>query len=244
MISAMYINNETGSIFDIAQTVKTVENSGFTPYIHCDAVQAFGKIPIDLAKLKVDMMSLSAHKIHGIKGCGALFLRKGTRIAPQIFGGGQENNLRSATLNTPGIFAFGQAAKEAFKDIEKNSRHIENLYDCTAAKIKDACPEIIFNLKTSNISKYIMSLKLPNIKSEIMLNYLSERNIYISSGSACSEKRKNSKDFGRVLLNFGLDKISADCTIRVSFSKYNTIGEADEFVRVLAEGIQKFKLVL
>lgn len=243
LISAMLVNNETGSVFDIAAILKTVENSGFTPYIHCDAAQAFGKIPIDLDRLKVDMMSLSAHKIHGIKGCGALFLRKGKRIAPQIFGGEQENGLRSSTLNTPGIFAFGKAAEEAFKNFDKNNRYIDALYDHTAARIKEKCPEVIFNQRqnSKNISKYIMSLRLPGIKSEVMTNYLSMHNIYISSGSACSEKRRGQKSPGRVLLNYGLDKNSADCSVRVSFSKYNTQQEADEFAEVLAEAINRFK---
>jgi cysteine desulfurase len=240
LISAMMVNNETGSIFDIAQIVKTVENSGFSPYIHCDAVQALGKVPIDLNKLKIDILSISAHKIHGIKGCGALFLRKGKRIAPQLYGGGQEKALRSSTLNTPGIFAFGEAAKH----FGQNTEHIENLYDRTAAKIKGNCPEVIFNLNANNFSKYIMSLRLPNIKSEVMLNYLSARGIYVSSGSACSEKRKNQRESNRVLLNHGLDKNAADSTIRVSFSKYSTIEEANEFADALAEGISKFKPVL
>jgi cysteine desulfurase len=240
LISAMLVNNETGSVFDIASIAKIVENSGFLPYIHCDAVQAFGKIPIDLAKLKVDMMSLSSHKIHGIKGCGALFLRKGTKITPQIFGGGQENGLRSSTLNTPGIFAFGKAAEEIFRDFDQNNKYIESLYDHAVLKITEKCPDIVFN-QVNQYSKYILSLRLPDIKSEVMLNYLSAKKIYVSSGSACSEKRQNSKESKRVLLNYGLDKKSADFTIRASFSKYNTIDEIEEFADALAEGIERFK---
>ena len=243
LISVMLVNNETGSIFDIFEIIKTVENSGLRDklYIHCDAVQAFCKLPIDLNKLKIDMMSISAHKIHGLKGSGALFLRKNKRIIPQIYGGGQENNLRSSTLNTPGIFAFGKAVEEAVGDFDKNKEYIENLYDYAVEKIKEKCPKIIFNQRadTDNISKYILSLRLPNIKSEVMLNYLSGQGIYISSGSACSEKRSNSKESKRVLLNYGLDKNSADFTIRVSFSKYNTFEEIDEFVNALSDGIDK-----
>jgi cysteine desulfurase len=175
-----------------------------------------------------------------------LFLRRGKKITPQICGGGQENGIRSSTLNTPGIFAFGTAAKEAFNNFDINNRYIETLYDYTAAKIKEKCPEVIFNqqINSKNISKYIMSLRLPDIKSEIMLNYLSMKGIYISSGSACSEKRKNQKDSKRVLLSYGLDKKSADCSVRVSFSKYNTAKEADEFAGALAGGINKLKSVL
>ena len=241
LISAMMVNNETGSVFDVREITKIVENSGFSPYIHCDAVQAYGKMPIDLNKLKIDAMSISAHKIHGLKGCGALFLRKGRRIAPQIFGGGQERGLRSSTLNTPGIFAFGKAA-EALKDCEKFNNHVENLYGRAAAKIAETCPTVVFNQREGDISKYIMSLRLPEIKSEVMLNYLSGRKIYISSGSACSEKRQTAKESRRVLLNYGLDKNSADFTVRVSFSKYNTAEEIDEFVSALSDGIKKLAI--
>jgi len=243
LISTMIVNNETGSIFDINEIVKTVENLGYRDklYIHCDAVQAYCKIPVDLNKLKIDMLSISSHKIHGLKGCGALFLRKNKRIIPQIFGGGQENNMRSSTLNTQGIFAFGKAVEEAFDNLHKNKEYIDSLYDYTCEKIKEKCPKIIFNQQANskNISKYILSLRLPNVKSEVMLNYLSVRGIYVSSGSACSEKRSNSHESKRVLLNYGLDKNSADFTLRVSFSKYNTYAEIDEFIAALSDGIEK-----
>lgn len=246
LISVMLVNNETGCIYDIPEIIRIVESAGFPnkPYIHCDAVQAFGKIPIDLNKLKIDMMSISAHKIHGLKGTGALFLRKGVRIIPQIFGGGQENNLRSSTINTPGIFAFGKAVEESVRDFTKNKEYIESLYDYAVSKIKEECPNITFNQvnqenTAGDFSKYILSLRLPNVRSEIMLNYLSSRHIYVSSGSACSEKLGNSHEAKRVLLNYGLDKHSADFTIRVSFSKYNNFAEIDEFAEILSYGIIK-----
>jgi len=243
LISVMLVNNETGCIYDIPEIVRVVESANFSnkPYIHCDAVQAFGKIPIDLNKLKIDMMSISAHKIHGLKGAGALFLRKGARIIPQIYGGGQENNLRSSTLNTPGIFAFGKAVEENVRDFHKNSEYINGLYDYAVSKIKEKCPNVMFNQKNGaeEYSKYILSLRLPNVRSEVMLNYMSSRGIYISSGSACSAKRQNSHEAKRVLLNYGLDKNSADFTVRVSFSKYNNTCEIDEFANALSDGINK-----
>ena len=240
LISVMLVNNETGFIYDIQEIIKTVESVEVKAYIHCDAVQAFCKIPIDLHKLKIDMMSVSAHKIHGLKGTGALFLRKGARIIPQIFGGGQENNRRSSTLNTPGIFAFGKAVEESVRDMSKSKEYIDSLYDYTVAKLKEKCPNVIFNQEIAgDFSKYILSLRLPNIKSEIMLNYLSSRQIYISSGSACSEKLRNSHEAKRVLLNYGLDKNAADFTVRISFSKYNNFAEIDEFAAALSAGISQ-----
>lgn len=236
LISAMLVNNETGNIFDIGKIIQTAEESGQRDnlYIHCDAVQAYGKIQIDLNKLKIDMMSVSAHKIHGLKGAGALFLRRGKRIIPQIFGGGQENGMRSSSLNTPGIFTFGKAAKEAAENLQKNMEYIKSLYDYSVFKIKEKCPNAVFNQR-GDISKYILSLRLPGIKSEVMLNYLSKRGIYVSSGSACSEKRKKKHGANRVLRSYGLDGAAAESTIRVSFSKYNDFSEIDEFAAALAE---------
>ena len=248
LISAMLINNETGGIFesDIKEIIKITESLNLRGnlYIHCDAVQAYGKINIDLNRFKLDMMSASSHKIHGIKGSGALFLRKGRRIIPQIFGGGQENNYRSSTLNTPGIFAFGKAAAEASENLYKNQEYINNLFDYAVLQIKQKCPDVMFNFidLNQNLSKYILSLRLPyNIKSEVMQNYLSGRKIYISSGSACSEKRRKSHESNRVLLNSGLNRNEADSTIRISFSKYNTADEIDGFVSALKDGLTVIK---
>jgi len=242
LISVMLINNETGVIYDIQKIAETVEsvykNAEHKPYIHTDGVQAFGKININLNKLKVDMFSASAHKIHGIKGAGFLYLRKGTKLTPQIFGGDQERGLRSSTLNTPGIIAFGKAAEEI--NIQENQQIIDNLYNYAVQKIREKCPGVKFNQEGASISKYILSLRLPNVRSEIMLNYLSSRGIYISSGAACSSKKTGLQESTRVLLNYGLDKFSADFTVRVSFSKYNVFEEIDEFVNALADGIEKF----
>ena len=238
LISVMLVNNETGSIFDAGALAGAVENAGLRSslYIHCDAVQAYGKMPVDVNKLKIDMMSVSAHKIHGPKGAGALFLRKGVRIAPLLFGGGQENGLRASTLNTAGILAFGKAAEE----INKNDGHITELYDYAVAKIKEKCPEVIFN-QQANFIKYIMSLRLPGIKSEVIVNYLSGQGIYVSSGAACSGKRKKTREANRVLLGFGLSEAEAESTIRASFSKYNTFEEIEIFAEKLAAGIKKYK---
>lgn len=246
-VSVMAVNNETGAIYDIKKIAETVanvyKNAEFKPYIHCDGVQAFGKLEINLNKIKVDMFSASAHKIHGLKGAGFLYLRTGVRIIPQIFGGMQERGLRSSTLNTPGILAFGKAVEEI--NIKENQAIIDNLYDYAAVKIKEKCPAVQFNQiyqgnqENAHFSKYILSLRLPNVRSEVMLNYLSARDIYISSGAACSAKKTGSQDSKRVLLNYGLDNLSVDFSIRVSFCKYNIVSEIDEFVNALADGIAK-----
>ena len=239
LISVMAVNNETGAIYDIKSITDAVgdmyKNHEFRPYIHSDGVQAYGKININLNRLKIDMLSASAHKIHGIKGSGLLYLRKNTKINAQIYGGGQEHNMRSSTLNTPGILAFGKAAQEI--NIDADNQIIASLYDYAELKLKDKCPGVSIN-KCGEFSRYILSLRLPNVRSEIMLNYLSSRDIYISSGAACSSKKTS--ESSRVLLNYGLDKLSADFTVRVSFSKYNNRAEIDAFADALADGIARF----
>jgi len=247
LVSVMAVNNETGAVYDIkkiAETIETVyKNADFKPYFHCDGVQAFGKIDINLNRIKADMFSASAHKIHGIKGAGFLYLRKGVRIMPQIFGGLQERGLRSSTLNTPAIAAFGIAAEEI--NIKGDHAIVSALYDYAAEKLKGQCPSVTINAINSgdadaNILKYIISLRLPNVRSEVMLNYLSSRGIYISAGAACSSKNTDGpRHSQRVLTNHGLDSLSADFTVRVSFSKYNTTAEIDAFVSALADGIAK-----
>lgn len=249
LVSIMHINNETGAIYNIGDVVSAVNAAaknnagGFKPYIHCDAIQSYGKFYIDLSALKVDLLTISAHKIHGLKGIGALYVRSGRRIIPQILGGGQENGLRSSTLNTTGIITFGKAAEEAYKNLEENKKHIEFLYDYAVQKIKENIPSIRFNQISQNqpgyFSKYILSINAPNVRSEIMLNYLSGNKICVSSGSACSSK-KNNIESKRVLLNYGLDKYSADFTLRISFSRYNTTDEIDELIKHLLEGVRRF----
>ena len=241
LVSVMLANNETGAVYDVKKICETVhgtyKNADFRPYVHTDAVQGFGKLEINMNRLKADMLTASAHKIHGIKGAGLLYLRRGTRISAQMLGGGQERGLRSSTLNTPGILAFGKAAEEL--SIAADYQAVSGLYDYAAAKISRECPGIRFNQEQSgNFSKYILSLRLPNVRSEVMLNYLSSRDIYISSGAACSSK--NSRESARVLLNYGLDKFSADFTVRVSFCKYNTRADIDALAGALADGIARY----
>ena len=241
LVSVMLANNETGAVYDVKKICETVhgayKNAGFRPYVHTDAVQAFGKLDINMNRLKADMLTASAHKIHGIKGAGLLYLRRGTRIGAQVLGGGQERGLRSSTLNTPGILAFGKAAEEL--NIAADYQAISSLYDYAAMKISGKCPGIRLNQEQGgNFSKYILSLRLPNVRSEVMLNYLSSRDIYISSGAACSSK--NSRESARVLLNYGLDKFSADFTVRVSFCKYNARADIDVLADALADGIARY----
>ena len=194
------------------------------------------KVPFTPKALSADLVSISAHKIHGPKGVGALYVSpeiiKAKKMVPLIIGGGQENGYRSGTENIIGIAGFGAAAKESRENFASNAQKIVSLRDyCEKAVLRAGARP---NIPEGARAPHVLSVTLPNIKSETMLNFLSGEGICISAGSACSA---HSKKMSSTLLSFGLTPHEADCTVRVSFSEYNTEGDVDAFCRVLQEGI-------
>lgn len=232
LITHMLINNETGALYDIKQLCKIRDDIAPSCLVHTDAVQAFLKTEKKLALCGADMISVSSHKIHAPKGAGALLYKKNVRLSPIIFGGNQEFGLRSGTEALPSICAFANSAKQMFEQCNDILEHVKMLFKYTREKLESRNSQIVINIP-ADYSPYIMSITLPYIKSEVMLRYLSERGIYVSAGSACSSKHREN----RVLTNFGLDKESADTTIRISFSHFNTIEEIDIFVNAVHNGI-------
>lgn len=230
LVSIMLVNNETGALYDVKTAFDIVKRQNPAAITHCDAVQGFGKIQFSPCDYGADMVSVSAHKIHGPKGIGALYCNQSVitsrRLIPFIYGGGQEKGLRSGTENTVGIAGFGEAVKYSM-----NFTGITSLRNYLLEKIPD---EVTVNIPKGDYVPYIVSLTLPNIKSETMLHYLSAKGIYVSSGSACSS---NKTQVSYTLLNFGLDKHAADCTLRVSLSDLNTIEQIDIFAENFNAGI-------
>ena len=194
------------------------------------------KVPFTPKTLSADLVSISAHKIHGPKGVGALYVSpeiiKAKKLVPYIIGGGQESGYRSGTENIVGIAGFGAAAAES------KAHFSENVAKITA--LRDECERLVSNsgarpnIPEGARAPHVLSVTLPDIKSETMLNFLSGKGICISAGSACSA---HSKKMSGTLLSFGLTPHEADCTVRVSFSEYNTEDELSEFERVFREGI-------
>ena len=236
LVSMMLVNNETGAVYDIKKLFTMAKRRCPDVITHCDAVQGFMKVPFTPKTISADLVSISAHKIHGPKGVGALYISpeiiKQKKIIPYIIGGGQENGYRSGTENIVGIAGFGAAADEAKKNISASVAKIASLRDVCEKAIIEAGAEP--NLPEGARAPHVLSIRLPDIKSETMLNHLSGKGICVSAGSACSA---HSKNMSSTLLAFGLTERQADCTLRISFSAYNTEEDVLALKAALAEGI-------
>lgn len=239
MVSMMMVNNETGAAYDVGKVFSMVKARCPEAVTHCDAVQGFMKIKFTPASIHADLVSVSAHKIHGPKGVGALFVSadilKQRKMSPVIFGGGQENGFRSGTENVVGIAGFGAAVREAYMKLDSNIAHMSAVRE--HALLKLSALEVRLNTPIGNTAPHIVNFTLPNIKSETMLHYLSGEGIFVSSGSACSS---HSSTPSRALVAFGLSPADADCSIRVSISEQTTENDID----VLAEHLQTALRVL
>lgn len=232
LVSCMAVNNETGAIFDISSLCTLTRKLAPNAYFHTDAVQGFTKMQ-KLSCIGADLISISGHKIHAPKGVGALLIRKGVRISPLIFGGNQQEALRSGTEAVGAICAFGLSAEKATRDFEKDYEYIKDLNMYLRQKLEN-CSDVVINTRQEGHTPYILSLSVVGIRSEIMLRFLGERGIFVSAGSACSSKSSDN----RVLSAYGIERSLADSTLRISFSKYNTKQELDKFVLTLNEGIR------
>ena len=219
LVSMMLVNNETGCISPVKEVVNRVSASGLKPLIHCDAVQAFGKLPIDVEALGVDLLSASGHKIHASKGIGFLYKSKRINLKPILFGGGQESGLRSGTEAVPLISGLGGAINEL--DIIANYNKVKSVYDYAVKKLSEL-DFVVINSPKNGTLPYILNISLPGYRSETLLHFLEEREIYVSSGSACS-KGKGS----HVLNEMGLSRSIIDSALRISFSRYNENFEID-----------------
>ena len=229
LVSVMTVNNETGAIQPIERIAKLVHKSCPEALFHTDAVQAFCKMPLKPKKWGVDLMTVSAHKVHAAKGSGALYIRNGARITPLLYGGEQQQKRRPGTESSPLIAAFGAAVDEA--DIPLASEKIKELNSYALSKLTEL-DGITINSPTDALP-YIINISVEGIKSEIMLHHLErEHGVYVSSSSACAKGRRS-----YVLEAMGLTDSRIDSSIRVSFSKYNTKDDIDALVNGLQSGI-------
>lgn len=235
--SFMLVNNETGAAYDIPRAFAAIRRRYPDAVLHCDAVQGYMKLPLLPILAASDMVSVSAHKIRGPKGIGALWISpdviKRRALSPVIFGGGQESGFRSGTENVPGIMAFAAAATAGAEHFSAHTAHMSALREKIMERLSGN-DSLRMNIPAGNCSPSILNITLPNIKSEVMLNYLSGKGICISSGSACSS---HSRKVSRALTAFGIAEKEADTSIRVSVGVDNTVDDADAFADALLEGI-------
>lgn len=231
LVSIMAVNNEVGAIEPIEEISKIVKRKNSPALIHVDAVQAFGKIPLTPKKWGIDLMTVSSHKIHGPKGVGALFIKKGTKIRSVAVGGGQENDIRPGTEPMPAIAGFLGATQAL--DVKKSLSEVTALRDNFVSKLKEI--EGVSINSPDNALPYIVNLSLEGLRSETVLNFLSDMGIYISSGSACAKGHKS-----YVLTAMGLPDKTIDSSLRVSLSRFTSEAELDYFI----DGIKKAMKVI
>lgn len=214
LVSMMLVNNETGAIQPVKQAAEMTHRIAKNAFFHCDAVQAFGKMPINVRTLGVDMLTASGHKIHAPKGIGFLYCSQKTHVAPFILGGGQENGMRSGTESVPLICAL-QGAIESLPNIESQLKIQKELYEYTESLLTQS------GIATINSNKdglpYVMNVSINGYRSETLLHYLERKNIFVSSGSACAKG-----NVSYVLKEMGKDNKSIDSALRISFSRFNT----------------------
>ena len=239
IVSIMHVNNEIGSIQPLEAIGAIIQNAPKRPLLHVDAVQSFGKYPFAPEKWGVDLASLSAHKIHGPKGVGALYVRKGVRIIPQSLGGGHEGGIRSGTSNVPGIVGLGMAAElAAANPIAGHAMALKKRFvECIRDTIAD------FRINGPGIEEgaaHILNIGFASVKGEVLANMLSQQGVYVSTGSACSQRKKPHASY--VLQAIGAPGDYIDGSIRVSFSRYNTMEEIEKSVEILKYCVGKARM--
>lgn len=232
LASCMLVNNETGAIQPVRRIFSQIKRDFPECITHCDAVQGFMKIPIKSAEIFADVIVVSGHKVHAVKGVGAMYIRKGIRIAPLLLGGGQEKNLRSGTESVPLIAGFGAAIRALMPTVGIAHENAEKISAYLLKKLSKL-DYVTVNSTAENSSPYIINFSVEGIRSEIMLHFLESRDIYVSSGSACSKGAHSS-----VLTAMGVSDKLADSAIRVSICRTTTMGEIDVLVTALQEGWQ------
>lgn len=233
LVSIILVNNEVGTIQDVAAVGKLIKEKNPKTLFHVDAVQAFGKYPIDVRKMGIDMLSMSGHKIHGPKGVGFFYMKKGLKVRPIIYGGGQERGQRSATENTPGIAGLAKAVELAMENMDASHEKVMEVKRTLAEGILRDIPKTHINGPSiEEASPYVLNVSFNGLRSEVLLHALEEKEVYVSAGSACSSKKKGGS---HVLRSLGLSEERIEGAIRFSFCRYNTVDEAAACLEILKE---------
>ena len=227
LVSLMLVNNETGAVTDIKAVSDVLKAAGSKALLHTDAVQAFLKIPFSADKLGADMISISGHKVHAPKGIGALYIRKGLKLKPFILGGSQEYGFRAGTEAMPQIAAFAAAVKVAYPKMSEYTNRMRTLKEELKDRIGSAIPWAVF---IGGDAPHILSLSLPGFRSEVLMNYLEARDIYVSKSSACKKGGRS-----HVLESIGLDSRIIDGALRIGLSRFTSEADTEAFADAVIE---------
>lgn len=251
LVSVMTVNNELGTVEPIQAIGEMVKKKGDILF-HSDGIQALGKLPIDLPSWQVDLFTISGHKIHGPKGTGALYVKKGFNLAPFLVGGGQERGLRSGTENTPALIGFGRACNLAEMTMDQRVQHMNKLRCYLKEGIRAEIPDALINspeltwVDAGGIqqavdpqdgqaysSPSILNVSFLGCRGEVLLHSLEQNDIFVSTGAACSSRKKGS----HVLQACDYSLERTDSAIRFSFSEYNSVEELDQVLEVLVKTV-------
>ena len=230
-VSIMHVNNETGAINDIQQLVNIAKYINPKVVFHSDGVQAFGKISVNVSSLGVDFYTISGHKFHAPKGIGALYIKDSKFIKPLLTGGGQEQEFRSGTENVSGIMALDKASELAIKDLQQNYEKITEFNDYVRKNIKNA-----YIISSEQSSPYVLMLGFSGCRAETILHMMEQEGYLIGNGSACSSKKKENRNLSE--MGYGKDIIEG--SVRISFSRFNTIEEIKNFTNVLNKKVKEY----
>ena len=234
LVACMMVNNEIGTVQPVEQLGKLLKTKAPKALFHIDAVQGLCRVRLTPKKWNCDLMSVSGHKIGAPKGIGALYVKKGLRLPPLTFGGGQERGMRPGTEAVPNIAAFAKACEIRMAHFDEDYAHVQELADYLKQQVSAELPDAVVNGEGD--IPHVVNLSMPGCKSEVMLHVLEGDEVYISSGSACSKGKQSG-----VLKALGLPKARTDSALRVSFAPFNTREDVDAFVAAVKKGAKMFR---
>ena len=238
LVSVMHVNNEIGVIQDLERIGEIIKENSTRAKFHVDAVQSYGKLPIDVKKMNIDFLTVSAHKFHGPKGVGFIYIKNTNSLSPLIEGGSQEFGVRAGTQNIPGIMGMALASKIANNKMKENYEKVLQIKKKFIDKLKDIDNIKINSLLNEDFSPYILNVSFRGVRGEVLLHYLEESEIYVSTGSACSSKEREKIGGSYVLKTLGLSRDEISGGIRFSFSDDNDEAEVDYVIDILEKGLK------
>ncbi len=240
LVCSLHVNNETGVVQPIREMGAVIKEINPRTLFYVDAVQSFGKMPVQPLVWQADLVSASAHKFHGPKGAGVLYVKRGLPLPAYVRGGGQERKLRSGTENVAGIAGLGQALKESAADLAGHEKQVRACKLYLAKRLKETFPEIVFNGPApEDGAAHVLNVRFSGLRSEVLLHSLEDYNIYISSGSACASNKP--EEMSPALSALGLTREEIESSARFSFCRFNTLEEVDAVIEALSAVVPRLK---